>query len=154
MGFVENVPIVTAAEIEEHTHEEGLRRLDEASATVDGLCAKATNAIMLALKLRGVNPAHVQNVSDFKFIACWWIAGTILASQPQSDESYSRKAAFYLKKFEDGVRTIFIEGPPGDEASIGPPVPRAFHLDEEPTFARPTRNKRPGRRLWPFWRSK
>ncbi len=151
MGFVENVPIVTAAEIEEHTHEQDLRRLDQAAATVDSLCAKATNAIMLALKLRGVDPAHVQNVSDFKFLACWWICGTILSSQP--DDGLQKRAAFYMKRFEEGVRSIFIEGPPGEDASIGPPLPRAFHLDEEPTFARPTRNRRPGRWLWPFWRT-
>lgn len=151
MAFVEDVPIITAAEIEEHTHEQDLNRLDAASATVDRLCAKATNAIMLELKLRGVNPAHVQNVSDFKFIACWWVCGTILASQP--DDNLQRRAAAYLKKFEDGVRSIFVEGPPGDEASIGPPLPRAFHLDEEPTFARPTPNKRPGPGPGPPWRT-
>jgi len=151
MGFVENVPIVTLAEIEAHTHEQDLRNLDKDGATVDALAAKATNAIMLALKLRGVDPARVQNVSDFKFLASWWVCGTILAAQP--DVEQQRRAASYSKRFEDGVRTVFVEGPPGDEASIGPPVPRAFHLDEEPTFARPTRNRRPGRSLWPFWRT-
>jgi hypothetical protein len=151
MGFVENVPLVTLAEIEAHTHEQDLRNLDKDGATVDALAAKATNAIMLALKLRGIDPAHVQNVSDFKFLASWWVCATILAAQP--DEGQQKRAASYAHRFEDGVRTIFVEGPPGDEASIGPPVPRAFHLDEEPTFARPTRNRRPGRWLWPFWRT-
>jgi hypothetical protein len=153
MGLDQDVPIVTAAEVEEHTHETDLGLLDQASATVDSLRAKATNAIVLALKLRGVDPAQVVNVQDFKFLASWWIVGTIYASKPQGDEENTRKADFYLRKFEDGVRSIFVEGPPGDTASIGPPVPRAFHLDEEPNFARPTHNRWLWRPLRPFWRS-
>jgi hypothetical protein len=153
MGFQQDMPIVTAAEVEAHTHETDLGLLDQANATVDSLRAKATNAIVLALKLRGVDPAQVANVDDFKFLASWWIVGTIYASKPQGDEENTKKADFYLKKFEDGVRSIFVEGQPGDSASIGPPVPRAFHLDQEPNFARPTRNRRPGRPLWPFWRT-
>jgi hypothetical protein len=154
MGFQQDVPIVTAAEVEQHTHETDLGLLDQANATVDSLRAKATNAILLALKLRGVDPAQVVNTDDFKFLASWWIVGTIYASKPQGDEENTKKADFYLKRFEDGVRSIFVEGPPGDSASVGPPVPRAYHLDEEPNFARPTHNRRPGRGLWPFWRTK
>ena len=153
MGFQENAPVVSAAEVEEHTHETDLGLLDQANATVDSLRAKATNAIVLALKLRGIDPAQVVNVGDFKFLASWWVVGTIYASKPQGDEENTRKADFYLKKFEDGVQTIFVEGPPGDGASIGPPVPRAFHLDAEPNFARPTNNHRPGRTLRPPWRT-
>jgi hypothetical protein len=153
MPFQEDTPIVTAAEVEAHTHETDLGLLDQANATLESLRAKATNAIALALKLRGVDPGQVENTDDFKFLASWWIVGTIYASKPQGDEENTKKADFYLKKFEDGVRSIFIEGPPGDAASIGPPVPRAFHLDEEPNFARPTHNRRPWGRLWPFWRT-
>jgi hypothetical protein len=153
MGFLQDTPIVTAAEVEEHTHETDLGLLDQDNATVDALRAKATNAIVLALKLRGVDPSQVQNTDDFKFLASWWIVATIFASKPQGDEENTRKAEFYTKKFEDGVRTIFVEGPPGDAATIGPPVPRAFHLDQEPNFARPTHNRKPGRWLWPYWRT-
>ena len=153
MGFLQDTPIVTAAEVEEHTHETDLGLLDQDNATVDNLRQKATNAIMLALKLRGVDPAQVENTDDFKFLASWWIVATIYSSKPQGDEENTKKAEFYAKKFEDGVKTIFIEGPPGDAASIGPPVPRAFHLDEEPNFARPTHNRVPWRRLRPFWRT-
>ncbi len=157
MGFYADTAIVTAQEVEAITHEGGLENLDSGSATLAALLPQATNAIIRELKKRGADPLYVLNVQDFKETASLWVLATIFESQPQGDEENQRKAQHYRARFEKEIKEVFIEVDPTqeDEASLPDKgLPRVVNLDSEPSFMRPTDNRRPGEFLRPYWGTK
>lgn len=157
MGFTADVSIFSSVgEIGEYSHEGLLANLDDGpSATLALLAPKATNWIIRQLKIRGVEPTTVTNVVDFKQLAADWILGRIFISNDQADPSNAAKAKFYTDKAEQDIRTIYVEGPAGnDGASLGPPLPLTFHLDKAPTFATPIDNTIPGTYRNPSWKEK
>lgn len=143
MPLTQDTAIVTAAEVAELTHEDGLSNLNGTDATINNSCKWATNFIIPKLKLRGIQPEKVSNTSDLKLAACFIAAALALRGQP--DEEQQKRAGLYLA---DGLAALneyqfeSIDG--GVGGNVMPRgLPRALHVDRVRVFTRPTDNLNP-----------
>jgi hypothetical protein len=152
MGFAAGVAIVDAAEVAALSGETGLAGLDGGDgATLAATLAPATDAIIRAIKKwRGIDPAQVNNVSDFKEAAAYWVAWKRMSAQP--DEDTQARAASCLARFESEIKTTVIDDGASNEAEPSRGVPITLNIDSQPYLNRPLDTRRPGRPLGSPWR--
>lgn len=144
MPLTRGTAYVTATEVAEITHEAGLDRLDEGSATIANACTRATDYAIDDLKALGkiVDPALISNTGDLKVALARMAAWICLSAQP--DPESQARAARHLELYEKQIAKFQFESTvAGDEQFIGHAVPRTFHLDAAPTFARGVDNRHP-----------
>lgn len=130
MPLVRGTAYVTAAQVAEITHEAGLERLDEGSATIANACIRATDYVIDDLKAsRGIDPAKVSNTGDLIVALANCAAWICLDAQPD-DESQAR-AAKRLAAYEKALAKYQFESTDsGDEQFQALPMPRTYHLDK------------------------
>jgi len=145
MPLSQDTPIVSAAEVAELTHEDGLDNLNGTDATINNSCKWATNRIIPKLKLKGIQPEKISNTTDLKVAAAYLAAALALGSQP--DEDSQARAEKYEKKGLAALDEYQFESTDTGTASNLPPrgLPRAIHLTPAPTFARPVDDRNPCR---------
>lgn len=143
MPLAQDTPIVTAGEVAELTHEEGLDNLNGTDATITNSCKWATNVIIPKLKLRGIQPEKVSNVGDLKVAAGYLAASLALGSLP--DREAQERADKYEKKGLAALAEYQFESTESGKAQNLPPrgLPRTLHVDSRRVFNRPTDTRDP-----------